>query len=251
MTDTRPSDTGPRPFTTRAQARFKQGGAKRLLGASVAAIGGLLLLVFLGPDEKVVKEKFEYYGARSDEMRIMPEISIDDGSDQVRQLPKSLQVPPPPANVEILEEENDPDAIEEQPDKVAEDPNMIDVATEQPIPDAETSSDYQVEMTLPTQTSRDYYLIFAPTPEYPPNATEAERRTPVIFVNLWIFVEPDGSVSTAWVTSTNGSQVFADAVTSKVLTWEFGWLVEEKKGRQLQMSFNFKSPYFRPGAGRP
>lgn len=252
MTEPTSSATGrTRSFTTRAQARFRQGGAKRLLGAAVAAIAGLLLLVFLGPDEKVVKEKFEYYGVKSDEMRIMPEISIDDGSDKVHQIPKSLQVPPPPANVEIIEEEDDPDAVEVQPEEAVEDPNKIDVAVEQPIPDSETSTDYQVEMKLPSQASRDYFLIYGPRPTYPLDATEAERRTPVIYVNIWIFVDVDGSVTAAQVIATNGSQVFVDAVVNTVLTWKFGWREKQEKGRALTFPVNFKSPYFRPGAGRP
>lgn len=254
MNDTAPDPKdGPRRrlFTTEAQVAYRRGGRKRLAWAVVVAALALVLMVLLGPDESVVKEKFEYYGAPSDEMQIMPEISIDTGADQTHQVPKSLQIPPPPANMEIIEEEDDPDAVEALPEKVENDPNEIDVAVDQPQPDAEVSQDQQVELSMPTQTSTDYYILHMVRPEYPLGATESERRTPVIYVSLWIFAEPDGSVNTAWVTATNGSQVFSDAVMKAVLQWKIGWRVDEKKGRQIQMTWRFNSPYFTPGSKSP
>jgi len=210
-----PREPHRRLFTTRAQASFRRGGRKRLAWSGAVTLLGLALIVLLGPGEEVVKEKFEYYGAPSDEMQIMPEISIDQGSDQAHQIPKSLQVPPPPANMDIIEEKDDPDAVETRPEEVADDPNEIDVAVDQPQPDAEVSTDYQVELSMPTQSSTDFFILEMVRPEYPLGATETERRTPVIFVNLWIFAKPDGT--------------------------------EEKKGRQIQMTWRFKSPYFSPG----
>ena len=240
-----------RLFTTEAQVAYRRGGRKRLAWAVGVAVLGLIAMVLLGPSEDVVKEKFEYYGAPSDEMQIMPEISIDQGADMTHQVPKSLQIPPPPANMDIIEEEDDPDATEAVPLKVENDPNEIDVAVDQPQPDAEVSQDQQVELSMPTQTSTDYFILHMVRPEYPLEATEAERRTPVIYVSLWIFAEPDGSVNTAWVTATNGSQVFSDAVTKAVLQWKIGWRVDEKKGRQIQMTWRFNSPYFTPGNKSP
>jgi hypothetical protein len=236
-------------FTTDAQEEFRRGGRRRLVWAGAVALAGLAALVLLGPDERAVKEKFEYYGAPSDEMRIMPEISIEDGSDIVSQIPKSLQVPPPPANMDIIEEEEDPDAVEAKPEEKAEDPNELDVAVDNPQPDAETSSDHQVEMTLPTQSSTDWFILEMVRPEYPLDASESERRTRIIFVNLWIFVRPDGTVSDVMVTSTNGGQTFIDATTEALLKWRFGWRVDPGIGRQIQMTWRFKSPYFTTGRG--
>ena len=88
----------------------------------------------------------------------------------------------------------------------------------------------------------------SPRPTYPLGATDAERRTPIITVNIWIFVDTDGSVTAAQLMSTNGSQVFVDAVINTVLTWKFGWREPQEKGRALTFPVNFKSPYFRPGA---
>ena len=237
----------PHRFTTEAQAAYRRGGRRRLVWAGAVTLAGLVVLVLLGPDERVVKEKFEYYGAPSDEMRIMPEISIEDVADLVSQLPKSLQIPPPPANMDIIEEEEDPDAVEAKPEEKTDDPNELDVAVDNPQPDAETSSDHQVEMSLPTQSSTDWFILEMVRPEYPLDATESERRTRVIFVNLWIFVRPDGTVSDVMVTSTNGGQAFSDATIEALLKWKFGWRIDPGIGRQIQMTWRFKSPYFTPG----
>ena len=88
-------------FTTRAQADFRRGGAKRLAWATVLAFIGLGVLILLGPDEEEIKERFEYYGV-PEELQIMPEISIIDGQDAVEQERKMPNLPPPAAAIEII-----------------------------------------------------------------------------------------------------------------------------------------------------
>jgi len=241
----RHTDTNTSSYTTQAQVSFRRSGWKRMVWAAAIAVGGLIAFIIFGPDEQSIKERFEYYGVR-DEMHIMTEISIDDGQDQVEKLPKSLQIPPPPANLEIEEETPDPDGYEPMPEENDADPNRIDVNTKNPVPDSESSEKYQVEMSLPVQASKDFYIIHMVRPEYPLLASDQERRTPVIIVQMGLFVDPGGSVTEAMVLNSNGSKKFEDAALDAVRDWKFGWLVEPGAGRWIQFPFRFNSPYFTP-----
>ncbi len=233
------------PFTTDAQRSFRRNGWKRLSGAMAVALASVAAFIIFGPKEDDIKERFEYYGAR-DEIRIMSEISIDDGRDNVEKIPKSLQIPPPPAKLEIEEDVLDPDGTEIIAEEKEADANRIDVNTRNPIEDSVTSEEYQVEMSLPRQTNTDFYIIHMVRPDYPLNATELERRTPVIVVKMNLFVNPQGSVTEVMIQSSNGNKAFEEAAIAAVREWKFGWLVEPGAGRWLQFPFNFKSPYFTP-----
>ncbi len=81
-------------------------------------------------------------------------------------------------------------------------------------------------------------------PEYPIAASEDERRMPIISVKAAIFVGPDGDVLEKMILATNGSRVFAEEVLNALGKWKFGWLVEPDQGRWIEMTWNFKSPYF-------
>ncbi len=234
-------------FTTQAQAAFRRGGLKRLAGAVVAALAGLALLVLLGPDEKAVKERFEYYGAPG-EMRIMPEISIDKGADPVHQLPKSLQQPPPPASIEVEPEKLSPRATEPTPPPQRHEPKRVYDVTRDPVPEAEYATTEQVELLLPQQTSRDFF-IYQPMarPEYPLDATELDRRQPYVYVWLQVWVGPDGKVTDVIVESNDGSEAFAREAVAAVAQWQIGWRTDPGPGRWLRFPWRFKSPYFTPG----
>lgn len=230
----------PGSFTTQAQAAFKSGGGKRLLAAAVLAILGLVALVLLGPDESVIKERFEYYGA-PDELRIMPEISIEDGSDAAHQLPQSLQAPPPPAELEVEPEEKDPDATEPAP-KEAEQQRHSDPS--EYYAEGETSERNQVQLALPQQSNPDWFILHQVRPEYPLGVSDFERRQPVIVVRAAVFVGPDGMVKEVMVTNSTGSDAFGEAVLEAIGQWVFGWRVDPGAGRWIEMTWNFRSPYF-------
>jgi outer membrane biosynthesis protein TonB len=217
-----------------------------MIWAGVTAVACLVLLVLLGPDEESIKERFEYYGAPG-ELQIMPEISIEEGHHEVHQMPKSLQVQPPPANIEIEREDPDPNGTVEVPPVNIQEPHESVTTSEFPRDDAELSSDQQVEMAMPMQSNPDWYILHMVRPEYPLDASEAERRTPVIFVNVNAFVGPDGLVKEVWVNNTNGSRIFVEATLKAVKQWKFGWRIEDPGlGRMYVIPWNFKSPYFTP-----
>ncbi len=240
---TRGPDLPPARFTTQAQLAERQGFRKRMLWAVVLAMAGLLIFILLGPDAQSVKDKFEYYGA-PDELNIMQEVSIDNGQDMVHQLPKSMMTPPPPSHMEIEPEDLSETGTEPLPEETQEPINEVlnDVPT--PNPDAEVAVNEQVELSLPQQSNPDWFILHQVRPQYPMSASEDERRMPVIFVKVAIFVGPDGKVTDAMIQATNGSQIFAEEVLRGVRQWEFGWRVEPGAGRWIAMTWNFNSPYF-------
>lgn len=237
----------PLATTTRAQAAFRQGGGRRLLGATAAALAILALLVLLGPDEEQVKRRFEYYGAPG-ELRIMPEISIDDGSDAVHQIPKSLLQPPPPAEIIVEPEKDDREALE----TVAKprDGTPSERLPEELVADADEASEAQVELALPQQRNPDWFILHQVRPEYPVEASDSERRLPLVFVQAAIFVGPDGRVQESMVTATNGGPAYSRVVLAALEAWVFGWRVDPGAGRWIEMTWNFRSPYFTPGPSR-
>jgi len=216
-----------------------------MLWAGVVAVAGLLLLVLLGPDEQEIKDRFEYYGAPG-ELKIMPEISIEEGQQDVHQIPRSLMTQPPPSNIEIEKEDPTEDGTEEIPPVNIQEPNTSKITSEIPHEDTELSSEPQVKMARPMQSNPDYFILNLVYPEYPLGASEAERRIPVIYVNVNIFVGPDGLVTDAWVNSTNGSRLFVEEGIKAAKQWKFGWRINPGIGRSYVIPWQFKSPYFTP-----
>lgn len=213
--------------------------------AVAASLIALAAIIIFGPDEETIKERFEYYGT-PDEIQIMSEISIEDGQDSSQQLPKSLQLPSPPSQIEFEKEEPDEDGTEPMPEKSPIEPNEIEIEFPDTQDVSDSSEDYQVEMALPMQSNPDFFIDHIVLPEYPIDASTLERRTPVIVVKIGLFVAKDGTVSDAMILSSTGSTVFEDAALIAVKQWQFSWRIDPGAGRWLQFPFNFKSPYFIP-----
>ncbi len=236
---------GPRDskFTSRAQLAFRRGSTRRLAGAVAVALIALVVLVLLGPSRDAVRKRFEYYGAPG-EMVIMQEISIDEGSAKVHQLPQTLQTPPPPSRIEIEPEPENEDATDPKPrDAPVNDLQEIDLPSTDPNPDADRVMDNQVELALPQQTNPDWYLLVHVLPEYPFDAPPSEQRIPVIQVRVAIFVNREGDVTEAMIQSATGGSTFTNEVLKKVQQWKFGWRIDPEAGRWIELTFNFNSPY--------
>lgn len=251
MTRPQPSPAPPRSFTTAAQERFRRGAGRRWLAAASVAVVALLLVAFFGPRETEILRKLTYYGAPG-EMKIMPEISIDEGADQAHRLPRSLQAPPP-APLEVVPEQTRDKAAEEVPRPAEGVDRAEPVNRDQAEAIVDALFDESVQLLLPQQTSRDWYILHLVRPEYPVLASEQDRRRPVINVVVWIFVDRQGNVTAAQLVSNDGGEVFAQAVLEAVQQWKLGWRVDPQKGRQLVLPWRFRSPYAGgrgPGAGR-
>jgi len=237
----------PRFFTTRAQADEKMRVGRRLGLAVLIALGLVLGGVLLSPEAEDQEIPFRHYGVR-DELHIMPELSIEEGRDRSHQIPQSLQVPPPPSipdEVRQPESENATDPL--PPERPIEEREVVEDAV-QPNPDAEVAEQDQVEMLLPQQSNPDFYILRHVPARYPLNASETDRRIPIIFVKASMFVGPDGKVTDVLIEGTNGGQPFIDEVVARLKQMEFGWRVDPGPGRWINTTFNFRSPYFRPGA---
>ena len=238
----------PSSFTTEAQAKFRLGSTKRTLWAAIGALCVVVILLLLSPEYDPQKDPLAHYGAPG-EMVIMQQVSIQDGRDQTHQLPKSLQVPPPPARMEIEKEETSPEGSVPVPQETEATPNEVITTVTSINPDAEVSSKNLVELNMPIQSNPDLFLLQHQNPEYPLDATDGDRRIPSIYVLVAAFVNPDGEVTDVMVMTNTGSRVFADAVVEKVKEWKFGWRVPQKVGRWAKVVYNFNSPYFSSGQG--
>lgn len=226
-----------------AQAAFRRGGRKRMLAAGGVAVLALILLIVLGPSQEEVRRRFEYYG-KPGEMQIMPEISIVEGQNERRQLPKTLQAPPPPSQIEIDEMPESENATMPKPkDGPIRDRQPVDLPSTEPNPDSDQVERNQVELALPQQTSPDWFILEQYLPEYPFDAPQNEQRIPVVQVKVAIFVDPDGNVSEAMITSAAAGAAFTSEVLDKVRQWRFGWRIDPQAGRWIELTFNFNSPY--------
>jgi len=88
--------TGPRehvrqssPFYSATEEAFKNKRTMRFLSAGAIALVLLIVVALFGPSREEVKRRFENYGAEGP-LEIMPDISIDDGSDPIAQLPEAF-----------------------------------------------------------------------------------------------------------------------------------------------------------------
>ena len=209
----------------------------------MVALVGITVLILLGPSQEEVKKRFEYYGAPGD-LKIMPTISIEDGKDQAKKLPKTLQTPPPPARIEIEPEDSNAENEKPRPqDTFQQDFQNVDWLSVETDPTAESIETNQVELSLPRQSNPDWYILHQVLPEYPFTASDSEQRIPLIQVRVAIFVDPKGNTSEAMIQGGAASSVFTNEVLEKIKQWRFGWRVDPQAGRWIELTFNFYGPY--------
>jgi hypothetical protein len=233
------------PFASVFQTAFKARQTSRFAAAATVAVLVLLLLVWLGPEREEIKRRFEIYGAEGP-LRIMPEISIDDGADTHHQLPVAYRDLPPPPPLEVLPEDSDPEAAIEVPAPRETEEVLVEDADTDSEADPDLAQVDQVQLSLPRQSSSDFIITKMVRPLYPLSASEVERRTAVIQVNVAIFVDSSGLVTASMIMGNNGSARFGQVVLKAVNQWEFQWLTEDavrQLGRWIEMSWRFKSPY--------
>ncbi len=233
-------------FTTQAQAAFRRASGQRVLWACLVAVLLVVIGLLLSPRYDPREDVLANYGAPG-ELVIMPEISIKEGQDRQHQLPKSLQIPPPPARMEVEKEELSPEGTVAVPEPTEAPPNENITPVKAFNPDAEVATKNLVELNMPRQSNPDLYILHQVHPEYPLTVSEEERRTPVIYVLVAVFVNPDGDVTEAMIMTNTGSPAYADEVIEKVKQWKFGWRVAPGAGRWIQLPYNFNSPYFTGG----
>ncbi|MFH1842705.1 MAG: TonB family protein [bacterium] len=223
---------------------FKDRTRQRMLYSTVVALLGLLALILFGPSRQDVKKRFEFSGAEG-EMRIMPELSIDEGQDTQHQEEKFFQDNPPPPNVEV-----EPEETVDQADEFVPEPVESPVVESDVYADAESDPDLdvvdQIEMNLPQQTNPWFVLIRMVRPQYPSNATEADRRKPLVRVEVAFFVGEEGKVTASYIISSSGGPAFGEVVLKAVNEWLYKPVWHQGKPPQgfwNHIVIRFRSPY--------
>lgn len=236
-----PSIRAGSPYYSATEETFQTKRKLRFLAAGAIALLTLILITWFGPSREEVKRRFEIYGAEGP-LEIMPEISIDTGQDAIHQLPEAFQELAPPV-VEIEPPEPTVAMVEPVP-PAREDPASVTAVTDAPS-DATEAVVPQAELTLPQQSSPDFIIVKMVRPLYPLNASERDKRLPVVSVNVAVFVDADGRVAASLITANEGGPPFAEAVLAAMDRWEFAWSGDTAPaaGRWLEMSWRFKSPY--------
>ncbi len=205
----------------------------------------LVLLAILGPDPEEVKKRFEFPGAEG-VLKIMPEISISPGVDAVEQMPRYFRETPPPPAVEVRPDDLDPLATETMPITDLPSPQSDSDLVVEADPDLEQVN--LVEFSLPQQTNPDFVLIRMVRPQYPANATEQQRRTPVIRVEVAIYIAETGEVTASMILSSDGGVLFEEVVLKAVNQWLYKPIVVDghpPEGRWQTLTWRFLSPYLR------
>ncbi len=213
---------------------------RRLAVALGAALVLILLIVLLDPGGREIARRFTPYGAEGP-LRIMPEISVDEGTAEVYQKPKAA--PRESAPIYELEPESiSPRATQAVPMQPAEPRPLVDKAA-----DVAEEGTGEVELLLPRSTADQAFIIRKIVrPIYPIDATEAERRTVEILVRSAVFLDATGAITAAMITYSEGSAAFDEVVLAAVRQWEFEPVMRDGKPpapRWLEIPWRFKSPY--------
>ncbi len=193
---------------------YRRNQRRRMWAAVGAAAVVLLLLVIFGPSRDEVKRRWEFSG-KEGPLEVMPELSIDDGSDERHQelLRRQQELSPPAPNFEVLEPEGEQptqDVVSPEPDASTE----IDPEAEPQWDEYDT-----VELQLPAQTHPCFHLKRQVYPRYPADASVADRTTPLITVKVAFFVGPNGRVDGSYIMNSDGSRPFDEVVIKAVDQW--------------------------------
>ncbi|HOX25237.1 MAG TPA: energy transducer TonB [Candidatus Krumholzibacteria bacterium] len=225
---------------------------RRLWWALPAALAILGLVVWLGPSADEVERKFTPYGTEGP-LRILPEISIEEGEDLAFRRARREAVPPPPApDYQVEPDRPDPRALQLLPDLAEQagdrpDRGELDRA---PADDAVIDAgdgDADVDLSMPSQhTDSDFIIRKLVRPLYPARATAEDRRRPLITVEAAFYLDERGEIVAVMVQSNDGGPEFAEAVRAAMSLWEFAPRLRDgvpPRPRWLVVIWRFRSPF--------
>jgi TonB family protein len=226
-----------------ANARYQHGERRRLAGGAVAGVVLLILIALFGPDRDEVRRHFEFIPGAAGPLRVMPELSIDQGRDPRHQEPEQFRNlwRPPPEQTFVPNETAGRPVAPPQP-----------IPVPQPQPDAAIVADPDlsladaVEMRLPQQTSRCFVLERMVRPEYPLGADAQARRLPVVTVEAAFYVNEMGIVAGSYVIQSTGGPLFDTVVLKAVNAWVFRPVADPTcppLGFWIRLPVLFHSPY--------
>lgn len=186
---------------------------RRYAGAVVGALIVLALLVLFGPDRERIRKRWEFTGAPGP-LKILPQISIDDGQDPAHQDAARLsELAAPPVPEYVVE-----------PDERGERPVPVVAPPAPPSPQVSVEAEPDdlsdtVELNLPTPTNPCFHLLRQVYPRYPADASPADRLAPVLTVKVAFFVGASGAVQGSYVLESDASPTFAAVVLKAVDRW--------------------------------
>lgn len=226
-----------------ANARYRHGGRRRLAVGAVAGVLLLILIALFGPDRDEVRRHFEFSPGAAGPLKLMPELSIDQGRDPRYQEPEQFRNlwRPPPEQTFVPNETAGRPVAPPQP-----------IPAPQPQPDAAIVADPDlsladaVEMRLPQQTSRCFVLERMVRPEYPVGADAEARRLSVITVEAAFYVNELGRVTASYVIQSTGGPQFDAVVLKAVNAWVFRPVADPTcppLGFWIRLPVLFHSPY--------
>jgi hypothetical protein len=247
----RRSDPPERPlFSPVSQAERGRVG-RRLLAALLPALAILALVVLLGPSAEEVERKFTPYGAEGP-LRIMPEIAIEEGRDEVaRQAAREASAPPPAPRYEVEPDRVQPDSEQLIPPPSERDAEQVDVteageAESETAHASETPGDAAVDMVLPSQNAdSDFIIRRLVRPLYPPGASIADQRRPLVTVQGAFYLDSDATIVAVMIQSNDGGPEFATAAREAMEQWEFAPRIRDgvpPAPRWLVVTWRFRSP---------
>jgi hypothetical protein len=249
---TAPPQKSPRRLFSPASAEERARAGKRLLWALPVAVGVLLMLALLGPDADTIERKFTPYGATGP-LRLMPEISIEDSDDPEHQR-AAVQADPPPAapRYQVEPEDFAPVAEEKAPlhrDETSEITGMGEATSQLEETDVAIAADGDaaVDMDMPSQqVDSDFIIRKLVRPLYPPGASEADRRKPVVTVQAAFFLNEQAEIVAVMIQSNDGGPEFAAEVQAAMEQWEFEPRLRDGQPpapRWLVVTWRFRSPF--------
>ncbi len=229
-----------RPLISPASIAGRAHAGRRLAGALGVALVVLVLIALLDPGGREMARRFTPYGAEGP-LRIMPEISIDEGTAEVYQKPQ--QAPQESAPIyEFEPETTSPQAPQAVPTPPVEPRPQVDEAAE-----VAAEGLGKVELLLPRSTADQAFIIRnIVRPLYPADATEAERRRPEILVRSAVFLDSTGAITAAMITYSEGGAAFDEVALAAVRQWVFEPVFRDGQPpapRWLEIPWRFKSPY--------
>lgn len=186
---------------------------RRYAAAVAAAVIVLLLLALFGPDRELIRKRWDFAGAAGP-LKIMPQISIDDGQDPAHQEAMRLaRLATPPVPEYVVE----PDERGDRP--VPDAPRPLPPAPDNYVEAEEPGPQDAVQMNLPSPTNPCFHLRRQVYPRYPADASPADRLAPVLTVKVAFFVGASGAVQGSYVLESDAGPAFAAVVLKAVDRW--------------------------------
>lgn len=194
--------------------RFRRGGRRRYLVAAALAVLAVILFAVFGPDREDVKKRFEFSGVEGP-LKVMPELSIDEGVDaRFQEAMRRKDLPEPSPRYEVLEDDHGPEPVPKESEASPDTEAAVEESDDPELDEMDL-----VDMRLPAQSNPWFRLVRMVRPRYPADATAQDRMLPLVLVEVAFYVSPSGTIEGAYIISNEGSDAFARVTLKAVEEW--------------------------------